>query len=175
MHLRNLKKMANKMVYGAFLLLVLFSCKVFAGAPQFSDYKVEYIYEGRNSHLAITDSAGPRWDDLRISAAEKPVNFAGHYILFTGDCAGASVCGEVIDAETGKIIRSLPNVYQAYDEDTEEAFDIEYKVDSRLVVIMGIAQNNEPGINNESFQRMYRTRYYEFNDGDFHLIFTDDN
>lgn len=110
-----------------------------------------------------------------MTAAKKSANLAGHYILFTGNCAGASVCGEVIDARTGKIIRSLPNVYQAYNEDTEEAFDIEHKVDSRLIVIRGTAQNNELDINNDNSQQMYRTRYYEFNEGNFHLLFSDDN
>lgn len=167
-------KMTSKIFISTLFFLAL-SYETFANTPKFSDYRIKKTYERENKTLVITDSAGPYWDNLRMTAAKKSANFAGHYILFTGNCAGASVCGEVIDARTGKIIKSLPNVYQAYNEDTEEAFDIEHKVDSRLIVIRGTAQNNEPDINNDNSQQMYRTRYYEFNEGNFHLLFSDDN
>jgi len=165
--------MVNKILLNMFCALFFFSSGVFAATPRFSEYKVESIYKGRNSPLVKVDSAGVYWDDLRRMAVEKPVNFAGHYILFTGDCGGTSVCGEVIDAETGKVVRSLPNAYQAYDEETEEGFDIEYNVNSKLIVIMGVAQDGEVGANNEKVSRVYRTRYYEFDGGDFNFIFSE--
>lgn len=166
--------MLNKIfAYGLRSLLFL-SFPAFAATPQFSDYKVESVYKGENSPLVEINSAGGRWDDLRKSAAGKRVNFAGHYILFTGDCGGASTCGEVIDAETGKVVTSLPNAYQTYDEETEESFDLEHVADSRLAIIMGVAQDAEVDADNKKMSRTYRTRYYEFDGKGFRLITSED-
>ncbi len=170
-----LSDIANKIVSSALFSLLLLSSAAFAATPQFSSYKIDDIYAAKNAPLVNSETAGAQWKDLRRAAAKQPVNFAGHYILFTGDCGGASVCGEVINAKTGVVVRSLPNAYLAYNEDTEESFDIDYKVDSKLIIITGLAQDGEVGVDKLPVSRVYRTRYYSFDGRDFNMIFSEDN
>ncbi|MGZ0713670.1 hypothetical protein [Pseudomonas palleroniana] len=166
--------MLNRIFAPVSFFSLFLSVPVFAATPQFSDYEVESVYQGRNAPLQAVDSAGDNWDNLRALAVGRKVNFAGHYIVFTGDCGGASTCGEVIDAQTGKVITSLPNAYQTYDEETQEAFVVDYKANSKLMVVMGVAQDTEVDASNVEVPRSYRTRYYEFNGKDFRLILSKD-
>ncbi|MDT9676067.1 hypothetical protein F6R97_15950 [Pseudomonas sp. JV414] len=166
--------MLGKFLSKTLLLLCFISALAFAAPPSFSEYDAGTLYKGASHPLAKIDTAGQRWDELRNNAAKKAVNFAGHYILFTGECGGGSICGEVIDAKTGEVVRSLPNAYKADDEETEESFDIDFRANSRLVVIMGVAQNREVDANNNKVSRKYRTRYYEFDGNEFHLVASED-
>lgn len=166
--------MLGKLFARSLLLFCFFSVSAFAEVPSFSEYKVDSVYKGQNHPLIKIDTAGERWDELRKKAAISPVNFAGHYIVFTGECAGGSICGEVIDAETGEVVRSLPNAYKADVEEADDSFDISYQIDSRLIVIMGVSQNREVDANNNKVSRKYRTRYYEFDGQVFHLVASED-
>jgi hypothetical protein len=145
------------------LVLLIFSQGVFSAIPKFNDFSVENIYIGNVSPLKEPSSGSENWDAYRVTASHQKVNFAGHYIVFTGGCGGGAICGEVLDVKTGKVVATLPDQYvNSTDEDNE--FDIFYKVNSRLIEISGVSSLS----NNE-----YITKYYEFKNDKFENILTD--
>lgn len=146
------------------LLFFMFSGLAFSAVPKFKDYMVTDIYTGGISPLKESPSGSNIWNEYRNQASHSKVNFAGHYIVFTGGCGGGAICGEVFDAKTGKIVSSLPDEYILSDD--EDAFDIFYKENSRLIEISGtpVSGGNESG---------YRTHYYEFKNEKFIYISTE--
>jgi hypothetical protein len=165
--------MLSKILSKALVLLCVVSFSAIAEVPLFSQYKIKEIYEG-GTHSLVNKDAGSHWDDIRKDAVKGSVNFAGHYIVYTGGCGGSSICGEVIDAKTGEMVKSLPNAYKGEDEETGEPFDLEYHIDSSLIVIMGVTENKELDVSGNKVSHKYRTRYYDFDGKDFHLIMSED-
>ncbi len=145
-----------------FILLMFSSIAVFAETPKFNDFSTMDIYVGHVSSLKEPSSGSKNWDAYRVEASHQKVNFAGHYIVFTGGCGGGAICGEVLDAKTGKIVASLPEQYLiSTDEDT--GFDIFYKINSRLIEISGISSSSH---------NKYSTKYYELINNKFIHIMT---
>lgn len=150
--------------YACFLFFVLlFSGLAFPAVPKFENYIVTDVYTGRVSSLQESSSGSNVWDEYRNQASHSKVNFAGHYIVFTGGCGGGAICGEVFDAKTGKIVSSLPDEYLLSQDDV---LDIFYKENSRLIEISGTPVY---GGRNDG----YRSRYYEFKNGKFIYIPTE--
>lgn len=154
---------------------LVFSLSCFAAPPDFEAYRVNQLYSGINHSLNVDKDNGMHWDAARKQAINQPVNFAGHYIVFTDGCGGGSICGEVLDAMTGRVVTGLPNAYKMIgNDDGESYFDAYYKEDSRLMVISGVTADIEYGINGEKVPSKNRTRYYEFNGVKFKLLKTED-
>jgi len=155
----------------AFCIPVLSAC---AGTtePQFEDYKVDSIFAGPNHALDVADQSDDKWTTYRSNAIKRKVNFAGHYIVYTGGCGGGAICGEILDAKTGKIISGFPNAYELESPDGSY-YDAGFRPDSRLLVISGIAADPEKDQNGKVLPAQSRTRYFEFTDNELVLIKVD--
>jgi len=158
------------LVHSALLLgVLLVSLTSFAAEPRFEDYKVEHIFKGENHELVVEDDNEDNWSLYRKQAIRKPVNFAGHYIVFATGCGGGAICGEVLDAQTGRIAASFPNAYEM-DSPDGSYYDASFKLDSRLIVISGVAADPEVGLDGEKLPSSNRTRYFELKDNELKLL-----
>lgn len=137
--------------------------------PQFDDYKVNSVFAGPNHALDVTDQGDDSWTAYRKRAIARNVNFAGHYIVYTGGCGGGAICGEILDAKTGKIIDGFPNAYELESPDGSY-YDAKFHPESRLLVISGIAADAEKDMSGNLLPNINRIRYFEFTDNKLVLI-----
>lgn len=132
---------------GSVLVGVLLACFLgregVAGTdvPRFESYRVEGVFTGINNILDDAERIEGKWMLYRASAISGKVNFAGHYIVFTGDCGAGAVCGEILDAKTGKVAASFPNAY--FLERSGDYFDVVFRPWSRLLIVLGVAADPE--------------------------------
>lgn len=163
--------MENKIFARIVLLLgtLLMPLSSLAAEPRFEDYKVEHIFKGENHELVVEDDNEDNWSLYRKQAIRKPVNFAGHYIVFAMGCGGGAICGEILDAQTGRIAASFPNAYEI-DSADGSYYDASFKLDSRLIVISGVAADPEVGLDGEKLPSSNRTRYFELKGNELKLL-----
>lgn len=140
--------------------------------PQFENYRVDSIFAGPNHVLDAPDQSDDKWTIYRSNAIKLKVNFAGHYIVYTGDCGGGAICGEILDAMTGKIVSGFPNAYQL-DSPDGSYYDAGFRPDSRLLIISGVAADPEKSQNGKVLPAQNRTRYFEFKNNELVLIKAD--
>ncbi len=161
------------LVQNALLLgVLLVSLTSFAAEPRFEDFKVEDIYQGKNHELVVDDQSDDNWKTYRSNAIKRKVNFAGHYIVYTGGCGGGAICGEVLDARTGKIVSGFPNAYELESPDGS-FYGAVFHINSRLLVITGISADPEKDQNGNVLPAQNRIRYYEFTGHELVLIKAD--
>ncbi|WP_371369511.1 hypothetical protein ACA097_07695 [Pseudomonas sp. QL9] len=129
--------------------------------PKFQDYKVDCVFAGPNHGLDVSAQSDDIWGEYRRSAIKRKVNFAGHYIIFTGGCGGGAICGEILDAMTGRVVAGFPNAYEL-DSADGGYYDAEYHPDSRLLEISGKAANSERDRFGKVLLAKNRIRYFEF-------------
>ncbi len=157
------------LVQNALLLgVLLVSFSSLAAEPRFEDYKVESAFKGENHELVVEDDES-NWSLYRKQAIKKPVSFAGHYIVFAMGCGGGTICGEILDAQTGSIAASFPNAYEM-DSPDGSFYDASFKLDSRLIVISGVAADPEVGLDGEKLPSSNKTRYFELKDNKLKLL-----
>lgn len=145
-------------------LLVIATSVAYAANPAFKDYTVTPVFTGINHEPVSQEHSNPMMDKDRAQALKGKVNFAGHYILYQFGCGGSTLCGEVLDARTGKVVGGLPN---AYDGNT---FSLSNKPDSRLLIVSGIAADTEEDAQGNELESRYRTRYFELVNNEFRLL-----
>lgn len=156
------------------IMLALAFCipalNAFAGSsePKFEDYKVDSVFAGPNNSLESFDQSDDKWIGYRSNAIKRKVNFAGHYVVYTGGCGGA-VCGEILDAKTGRIVAGFPNAY-LLDGPDGSYYDAEFRLESRLLVIHGTAADPETDQQGNQLQAINRTRHFEFKNNTLILI-----
>jgi hypothetical protein len=120
-------------------------------APKFADYSGAAIYNGRNAAPVLATPDARRFRTrIREGAREKP-NFDGHYVIVGWGCGTQCWNGAIIDVITGKVVL-LPVVEAAMQQDAEL---IDYRLDSRLIVLNGIVDEKET----------LGSRYLEFDGG----------
>ncbi|NHZ83561.1 hypothetical protein F2P44_30475 [Massilia sp. CCM 8695] len=118
-------------------------------APRFEDYPVAAIYQGAGARPVLADPHSRNYATrLRSAATQKP-DFAGRYVLATWGCGASCTMSAAIDAKTGAVTW-LPFTVCCWDADVED--HLEYKLDSRLLIVHG-ARNEQGG----------GTHYYQFN------------
>jgi hypothetical protein len=149
--------------------LVVNAC---AADLKFENYKVDSIFAGPNHALDIADQSNDNWKTYRSNAIKRKVNFAGHYIVYTGGCGGGAICGEILDAKTGKIVSGFPNAYELESPDGS-FYGAVFHLNSNLLVISGIAADPEKDQNGKVLPAQNRTRYYEFTDNELVLMKVD--
>ncbi|MCC6074549.1 hypothetical protein ACFPTX_11165 [Pseudomonas sp. GCM10022188] len=137
--------------------------------PKFEDYKVDSIFAGPNHALDVPDQGEDNWKIYRTNAIKRKVNFAGHYIVFTGSCGGGAICGEILDAKTGKLVSGYPNAYEL-DSPDGSYYDAGFRPDSRLLMITGTAADPEKDQSGKVLPRQNRTRYFELQDQKLRLV-----
>jgi hypothetical protein len=157
--------------HAALLGIFLVSFSSLAAEPRFEEYKVNRIFKGDNHELVVEDDED-NWSLYRKQAIRKPVNFAGHYIVFATGCGGGAICGEILDAKTGKIVSGFPNAYELESPDGS-FYGAVFHLNSNLLVISGIAADPEKDQNGKVLPAQNRTRYYEFTDNELVLMKVD--
>lgn len=136
-----------------FVVLALFwAFPVFA--VSFDEFGVE-PYDGQIAMVA-SGFDDPAFSKLASEALAKPINFAGHYIVFHYSCGGGCITGAVMDAITGKYVADFPDNYISGDD--PETFRSEFRRDSRLIRLEGKSAYGGEDVKRE---------YFEFVDGDF--------
>lgn len=124
--------------------------------PQFSDFIVE-VSNGpfaKKIVLSKTQEGYSNFWKLEIdNQLKKPINFSGHYILYTSygghgaECKSEGwVCGWLIDKLTGKIVSELPkddngsSVYASLSDNGTPIglpFEVDSYKDSSMIAIIG--------------------------------------
>ncbi|WP_347928363.1 hypothetical protein [Pseudomonas helvetica] len=162
-------------LFGGFLAISTSLC--FAADLKFEDFKVAEVFTGQNHALLPVENSSPLWDEYRAQAITRKVNFAGHYIVHTMGCGGGTICGEVLDARTGAVVASLPNAYYMVGREGNDGgegeggyFDINFKPDSNLMMVLGVAADTEVDVSGKPMVSGNRVRYYEFTNNDFRLL-----
>jgi SAM-dependent methyltransferase len=131
---------------------------------EFEAYPAEETYQGKSHALAKEDDHNDRWSSYRKKALGKPVNFAGKYIILEIGCGGGAICGEILDAASGKLVTTFPN---AYEIDSYASF---YKKNSRLLYIEGETANAELDEFGNEMSFRNRGRYYELKGNKLNII-----
>ncbi|MDM5177720.1 hypothetical protein PO883_11005 [Massilia sp. DJPM01] len=124
----------------AALALVLAALPGLAGAaPRFGDYPAAAIYQGPSARPLLANAQSRNYATrLRAAASGKP-DFAGRYVLATWGCGASCTMSAAIDARTGAVTW-LPFTVCCWDADVED--HLEYKLDSRLLIVHG-ARNEQ--------------------------------
>ncbi|MGE8179171.1 hypothetical protein [Pseudomonas fluorescens] len=154
-------------LFGSFLAISTSLC--FAADLKFEDFKVAEVFSGQNHALLPVENSSPLWDENRVQAITRKVNFAGYYIVHTMGCGGGTICGEVLDARTGAVVASLPNAYYMAGEEGGY-FHMTFKPDSNLIKVSGVTADAEVDLSGKPLPSGDRVRYYEFTNNDFRLL-----
>jgi hypothetical protein len=128
-----------------------------ADAPRFEDYPAK-LYTGRNAAPDLKSHPQSRLYRTRLKAwsREKP-NFAGRFILATWGCGTDCTQIAIIDAKTGRIFHprgatsnSAVNVHDALFQPGKSIWygsgAVWYRLDSRLLVLIGGPEDGDRGI-----------------------------
>jgi len=153
-------------VWAVFVTLVLVS--VLSGfslaqnrVPQFKDYSVDEVYNGRIAPPVITSDTKLFRTRLRWAAKTQKPNFAGHFILTTWGCGAQCMMGASIDAKTGKIYWWGFTVC-CWGFNTDQKFNpIEFRLNSRLIVFSGL-RNEKENDNGAHFYIFKNGRFVHF-------------
>lgn len=184
-----------KAIKSVFMVFVfVYSVLTFANDPsnpQFSDYQTA-VSSGpfaKKAHFnGEQQTYSQDWKQSIQHELNKPVNFAGHYRLYTAaggrgsECANeAWICGWVIDKFTGKIVSKLPkdtdgsSVYASTgDNGTPVGYPFEsdaYK-DSTMVVITGQAIPADENMNDNP---VCKSAVYNFKNNEFEKLVESDD
>lgn len=108
--------------------------------PRFEDYSAaqETITPGHKP--VIVGKMSRRYASVLRDAAERPPDFAGHYVLASWGCGASCVMAAAIDAKTGTVIW-LPFTVCCWPLEITEP--LEFKIDSHLLIVRG--SRNEKG------------------------------
>ena len=115
--------------------MLFFAGFVYAKLPTYEEYAAESVTVKKN-HVLVLEGKYYSIRTILRNAAKRPVNFAGHYILYTYGCGGGCLDGGVIDATSGRVVSDFPSTYDTSDEGDEQ-FDINYHSNSKLLIIKG--------------------------------------
>lgn len=117
--------------------------------PRFEDYPVTEIYKGNIASLEIAEDDFDR-ERLQWAIDNQEVNFAGHYIFTDWSCGMWCKRFEIVDAKTGKVYGldvspqvCLPHLKEEF-VCNENFKDIDYRIDSNLLILFGIRYENNP-------------------------------
>lgn len=156
----------------AFLTLIYFATMQEASAlePRFEDYKVEQSFVGPNHELAKEHNTGDNFSKYRQEALKRPTNFADHYIVMIVGCGGGAICGEILDAKTGRVSTVFPNAYSTGSDKAEFPFGVDFHENSRLIVIDGVSEDLEKDQNGLDISGTNRKRFFELKDGALILL-----
>lgn len=152
------------------ITLAILICLIFESSfaqkrplPRFEDYPVSLRFRGKAPPPKIS-SARARLYRTRISeGAQEPPNFAGHYTIVTWGC-GASCKGlAIVDARNGQVY-TPPEVYAVIQMPSQENKALQYRVDSKLMIIEGWR------VSARSRQMLEGRWYYKWENNQLQLI-----
>lgn len=134
--------------------------------PTYSNYAVKLE---KKTAKTVNPNSHPKAKEYRSRIKEallnEEVNFAGKYILTQWGCGTACIQAGIIDAQTGTVYLPviLQGVTQGYNPAFEDHEMIEFKKNSKLLIIYGAAGYKEK----ETTQGI---SYYEWTGKDFKLL-----
>lgn len=132
-------------------------CNFAAASPRFEDYPAP-VYSEKSAPVQIKGAQSRRYASRLRAMADRPANFAGHYVLAAWGCGASCVMAAAIDARTGAVAW-VPFTVCCWDVDVTEP--LEYRQDSRLLITHG--SRNESGASND-------TGYFRFDGKRFILV-----
>jgi hypothetical protein len=135
--------------------------------PRFEEYPVTKIYKGKFAPLKYQDDEFEYKVRLQWAIENQQIDFAGHYIATNWSCGMWCSVNAFIDVKTGKVYWSpistevcLPHLENEFVCD-ENFTNIEYKIDSKLIIFFGFRFDNNPDEGEKGFH------YYKFENGCF--------
>ncbi len=144
----------------ACLLSFFWGCTVQAAdmPPQFSDYAIAPTQIKNPAKPKIMTAQDREFSSKIRLAARQPANFAGHFVLSSFGCGASCLMTFVIDKKSGEV-SWLPFTVCCWDSTEPDFVPIDFRKDSRLLIISGSR--------NESGKGIY---YYQFIQKEFILI-----
>ncbi|NHZ98174.1 hypothetical protein [Massilia sp. CCM 8734] len=117
-------------------------------APRFGDFPVPAIHHGATARPLLADAHSRNYATRLRRATAGKADFAGRYVLATWGCGASCIMSAAIDARTGAV-SWLPFTVCCWDADVDTP--LEYKLDSRLLIVHGARDEQGGG-----------THYYQF-------------
>ncbi|PKP77437.1 MAG: hypothetical protein CVT81_09405 [Alphaproteobacteria bacterium HGW-Alphaproteobacteria-3] len=113
-----------------------------AASPQYADFAVAPETIDTRPELKLNNAFARKYRTaLREALRDRPVDFAGHYVMVTFGCGTTCMYGGWVDAQTGEAF-ALPGILDSFGP-----FDIEdpllYRAGSRLIIALGAARGDE--------------------------------
>ena len=113
-----------------------------AASPQYADFAVAPETIDTRPALKLNNAFAREYrTSLREALRDRPVDFAGHYVMVTHGCGTTCMTGGWVDAISGEAT-PLPVIL-----DTFGPFEIDdpllFRLDSRLLVTLGAARGDE--------------------------------
>jgi hypothetical protein len=148
-------------------MLIMVAAAAQEQLPRFEDYRAAEIFKGKPAAPVLRTSDDRMFRTrIRRGAAEGP-NFAGYLTIVVWGCGAGCIGAVVVDARNGKIhgmpFGAVAMSFMRYADgstETDESFKrIEYKLDSRMLLIRGCPEQTNCG-----------SYYYEWTGSAFRLI-----
>jgi hypothetical protein len=151
-------------------------CMIFLDAvrsptPRFADFpaKAERIGRPATIDLKSNPAAGQFRTVLRRASRKGP-DFAGRFTLATFGCGAGSLCWEIVDGRSGRVISTRPHeIWSGHVGDLQpkpatgvtDQFAMRYRLDSTLLILLGAPDEDAAleGVN-----------YYRFNGRGLDLV-----
>jgi hypothetical protein len=150
----------GKMIKSLLLLVALLASTTIL--PSFDEFPATEIFKGKPAKVNLKSHKEARTyrTALREGVLEGP-NFAGRYTVVGIGCGSGCEIIAVVDASNGKVFfpKGLTQVFTA--GWWHEPFGPEFKLNSRLLIVHGEANNEEAP---------YGDSYYEWTGIDFKLL-----
>lgn len=151
-------------------IVSVLSVTVFAQKPSYNEYAVRLEKKtAKVVNLKSNPKANEFQTNLKNALANNQINFAGKYILKHWGCGTACVQAALIDAQTGEVYfpEILQGIIQGYNEAFAKHEILEFKKNSKLLIIYGVAGNDFKEDSNNFSQGI---SYYEWTGKDFQLL-----
>ncbi len=132
--------------------LLLSTC-VCAQMPTFEQYPVTSHYTGPVRSLKLISAQDKEFRSHLAETAQRPVNFAGHYVLSTVGCGASCVLTSILDAKTGRV-SWLPFSLGCWNSDVLDP--VQFRLDSDLLVLSGKRDEASDGT---SYMRLVAGRF----------------
>lgn len=122
------------------IVLLMAVTALAADIPQFKDFPVAQVYQGRNSPVKFATPETKQFHTRLTEAAQQKTNFAGHYILTRWGCGSGCIQPAIIDAKTGRVFMVPFTVVTV----GEKVIDpLQFRLDSTLLIVNG-SRNDQP-------------------------------
>jgi hypothetical protein len=115
--------------------------------PTFADYPATGKVKGKPARARIRTKDARMYRTAITEGAKEGPNFAGHYTIVQWGCGTACLGFAIVDANTGRVTMSPFYVGMGYDlgDELKERDLIEYKLDSRLLIVTGTRDDRGQG------------------------------
>jgi hypothetical protein len=104
--------------------------------PRFEDYSVSTRFTGKTAPPIITGARARLYRTRIREGAKQAPNFAGHYTIVTWGCGSDCQGLAIINARTGRVY-TPPEVYEAIRMPSQDNKALQYRIDSRLLIVEG--------------------------------------